>query len=79
VNVVGCPTIEVARNPVERPGIERAHPITKQGWSETVSETAHEFHDTVIDMNPILRDQDVLQQIRNETERVEDFAQIDND
>jgi hypothetical protein len=74
VNIVSCVTIKGARNPDERLDIERSHPITKQAWIREVIETAQDFHDTVIDLNPELREQDVLKQIQNEIERVDELA-----
>jgi hypothetical protein len=78
VNVVRCVTIKGARNPDERLDIERSHPITKQAWIEAVIDATQDFHDTVLDLNPDLDDQEELKGIQNEIERVDELAQKNN-
>jgi hypothetical protein len=78
VNVVRCVTIKSARNPDERLDIERSHPITKQAWIEAVINAAQDFHDTILDLNPDLHDQEELKQIQHEIERVDELAQKHN-
>ncbi|UOO96434.1 hypothetical protein MUK72_06945 [Halococcus dombrowskii] len=72
INVSRATTMEGARNPDERLDIDTSRPITKQGWIKAVIDTAQEFHDTIIDMNPSLRDQEEMVEIQNEIHRVEE-------
>jgi hypothetical protein len=75
VNVVRCVTIKGARNPDERLDIERLHPVTKQAWIEAVINATQDFHDTVLDLNPDLDDQEELKGIQNEIERADELAE----
>ncbi|QSX00514.1 hypothetical protein [Haloterrigena alkaliphila] len=73
VNVAKSSTLMGARNPDDRLDIDTSRPVLKEAWIEEVVETARDFHDTVIGMNPNLRTRDVMEQIREEIARAEEF------
>lgn len=72
VNVAKSSTVMGARNPDNRLDIDTSRPVLKEAWIEEVVETAHDFHDTVLEMNPGLRSRDVMEQIREEIDRAEE-------
>ena len=66
IYVSKCMTWTGANNPEKRLDIDISRPATKQTWITEVLETATEFHERVIELNPELEDREVLKQIREE-------------
>lgn len=73
VNVAKSSTLMGARNPDDRLDIDTSCPVSQEAWIEEVITTARDFHETVIAMNPSLRDREVMKQIREEIDRAEEL------
>lgn len=79
VNVVMCSTIAGARNPDKRLDIDTSLVVTKQGWVDAVIEMAHEFRQTVLDLNPELHDHTTIKEIHQKTKRAETLVKEEFD
>ncbi len=71
INIVNCATLQGAQNPEKRLDIDTDHPITKQGWANAVIETARDFREAVLDLNPDLHNHAVIEDIHQEIKRAE--------
>jgi hypothetical protein len=78
VNVAKCTTLMGARNPEKRLEIDTSCPVTKQAWITEVIETAQNFHDTIIDLNTEIRDNNGIIEIQHTINRIENIMN-DND
>ena len=68
-------TLKEAKERADLREVETARTVTEQAWAEAVLDAAHTFHDTVVDLNPSLEEQKVMQQIRTEIDRVEQLVE----
>lgn len=75
IEVVKRITLNGAQERADLLDVETARPVTKEAWVEAVLDAARTFQNTVLDLNPALEDQEVLQQIRTEIERVEQLRE----
>ncbi|NGM71291.1 hypothetical protein G6M89_20195 [Natronolimnobius sp. AArcel1] len=73
-----CSTLKGARNPDERLEIDVQRPVSKQGWIDAVIDTAREFYDTIVELNPSLLDDDSMIQIQTKIMEVEEHT-LSND
>lgn len=74
VEVAACHTYEGAKNPKERIDVDRVETVRKEAWREAVLELAHEFENTVTDMNDGLEDHPAIDQIQERRREVERSA-----
>lgn len=68
-------TLNRAQEQVKSLDMVTACMVTKRAWIATVLDATRRSHDTVVDLYPALEDQEVLQQIRTEIERVEQLRE----
>lgn len=68
VKITGCTTIEGVRDPEQRLSVDTSVLVSKTAWISELIETAEEFHQKVIELNPDLEDDQILRRLRREIE-----------
>ncbi len=66
VKLTGCATIEGVRNPDQRLSVDTSAVVAKKEWVSELIETAENFYETVIDLNPSLEDNQMIQRLQKE-------------
>ncbi|MFC7074590.1 hypothetical protein ACFQJ7_08735 [Halovenus rubra] len=72
VRIAACRTYKGAMDSSERLEIDDDAVVSKEAWESEVLRTAREFHETVVDVNPDLQDQEVIADIRD---RIDSFSE----
>lgn len=71
INVAKSVTLKGAKNPRERLEVDTSRQVKKGAWIDAVLEAARRFYDIVVDLNPELKNREVMEKIRTEIEGVE--------
>lgn len=64
VEIAACHTLKGAKSPKNRLDISQTIVVTQQAWEEAVLELSRKFYGKVTDINPHIRNDEIIEQIR---------------